>query len=284
MAIADVLESLGARVPSGQLSVDYTLYRPNDVPPDWVAAPSPARGAEPPLVSCLMVTKGDRFTIKYALACYQAQTHRRRELVVVVDRIGAEFVENLLDEAGIDSARVYQGWPGQTLGELRNLAVQHARGDILIQWDDDDLCDPLRIKASVDILTRLPAVAVLQGRLLLWWPARELAAISSRRFWEGTIAVWRAHAPTYPNLRRGEDTPGVQQIAHSQQVALADAPLLYVYAITQANTWHREHFNGLFAAAERRIEGDDYRALIRLLAKRLPIEAYEREARDLAAR
>jgi glycosyltransferase involved in cell wall biosynthesis len=282
MAIADVLESLGARVPTRQLSVDYKLYRPTDAPADWVAAASPARGDGPPLVSCLMVTKGDRFTIKYALACYQAQTHRRRELVVVVDRIGAGFVEGLLRAAGIDSARVFVGRGGQTLGELRNLAIEHARGDILIQWDDDDLCDPLRIKACVDILTRLPAVAVLQARLLLWWPARALAAISGRRFWEGTIAVWRDHAPTYPSLGRGEDTPGVQQIAHSQQVALADAPLLYVYAITQANTWHREHFDGLFSAAERRIEGDDYRALVALLGRRLPIEAYEREARELA--
>jgi glycosyltransferase involved in cell wall biosynthesis len=278
MAIKDILEGLGVRVPSQRYGVEYTLYRPTEPLTSEVAVTPPLPGAPPPLVSCLMVTRGDRFAIRYALACYRNQTHRRKELVVIVDRTSADYVESLLRSAGIDSARVYAAGDGQTLGDLRNLAVERARGDILIQWDDDDLFDPMRIKACVDLLHQLPAAAVLQARLLLWWPARQMAAISGRRFWEGTIAVWRAHAPTYPSLGRGEDTPGVQQIAHSRQIALVDAPLLYVYAITQANTWHAEHFGGLFAASEAIIAGEDYRALIELLAARLPIAAYERDA------
>ncbi len=276
MGIAETLQALRVRIPSQSLSVMYTLFRPTGD----VAIADTATITSPPLVSCLMVTRGDRFTVKYALECYKNQTYRRRELVVIVDRGNVADLKALLDSMAIDGAGVHAAPAGLTLGALRNLAVEQARGDIVIQWDDDDLYDPLRIKTCVDVLTQMPAAAVLLARLLLWWPARELAAISGERLWEGSIAMWRARAPAYPGLARGEDTPVVEALVETQQIVATDAPLLYVYAKTQANTWHTGHFEKLFAASDYVVRGDEYRELLELLSARVPIEAYAREARE----
>ena len=280
MAIVDKLLALGARVPSRQLRVDYTLFRPSRAETAG-AAPTPLKPS--PLVSCMMVTKGDRFSVRFALACFQGQTYPAKELVVIVDAGATTQVEALVGEMRIEGVRIHAAPAGLTLGELRNLAIEWSRGDILMQWDDDDLYDPLRITSCVNLLSQLPGAAVLMARLLLWWPGRRLAALSGQRLWEGTIAMRREYAPTYPSLSRAEDTPGVDAIVRSQPVVVADAPLLYVYAITQNNTWHIQHFNEIMATAEYVIGGAEYDDLLQALSARLPILAYDEAVRRLAS-
>src|SRR5262249_2908331 len=145
-----------------------------------------------PLVSCLMVTRGNIDLMRYSLACYRQQTYANRELVIVAEPEAGEKVRAsiaLHESSDITVLDAPRGW---TLGDHRNLAAARARGSILVTWDDDDLSDPRRLDTAVQVLRQTGAAAAFLSRLIVWWPQRRLAAISWRRLWEGSIAAWRS--------------------------------------------------------------------------------------------
>ncbi|HEY3800167.1 MAG TPA: glycosyltransferase [Caulobacteraceae bacterium] len=234
------------------------------------------RFGQTPKVSCLMVTRGRLDQVAFAIRAYAAQTWAQRELVVVAPAATLAGIETLAAQLGALDIVLFAAPQGVSLGDLRNFAIARARGDVMLQWDDDDLYDPLRIELTMSVMLKTDAAAVFLERWLLWWPARRLAGVSNRRVWEGSIAVWRAHATIYPALQRGEDTPVLEYLAASRQIVLFDAPLQYVYAVTGRNTWDAAHFERQMQMAETRFEGDEYDALNQLLAQRLPIFEYER--------
>lgn len=229
-----------------------------------------------PLVSCLMVTRGDLDLVQYSVACYRRQTYPRRELVVVTDAEAVRPVEDFLRARGVPDSGVIgvAPKPGLTLGDLRNIAVAHARGDIMVQWDDDDLFDPRRIEGLVAVLTQSEAAAAFLSRWLVWWPERRIAAVSNQRIWEGSMAVWRDCMPVYPAAPRGEDSAVVDCLARHHTVALIDLPCQYVYAVTGRNTWTVAHFETLIDHAACVFRDAEFDALNRLLSRRLPVLDY----------
>lgn len=235
------------------------------------AAPRPAF----PLVSCLMLTRGNPAVLAQSLACYHRQTYPNRELVVVTDESEAAPVAALLARSGVAGPVVIGVDPAVTLGDRRNMSVARARGDIIMIWDDDDLSDGNRIAGAVAVLQRSDAAASFLSRCLIWWPRRGLIAVSRMRLWEGTMAVWRDLAPLYPAMRRGEDRRAVNALVTNHVVAQIDAPCHYVYTVTGQNTSPTEHFETMFREAECVLEGEDYRAFTQVLARRLPILEYE---------
>lgn len=231
-------------------------------------------GDTPPLVSCLMVTRGDLGLMRHALTCYQRQTWAERELVVVTAEGDPRAIQALLAEAGVRQAVLASVGAGLTLGDLRNLAVARARGDILVQWDDDDLSDPGRIATAVAVLQSSGASAAFLDRWLTWWPARELAAISPRRICEGTMALWRDAARVYPAAARAEDSDLLRRLQQDEPIALIAAPLQYVYVVHGQNTSGVDHFEAEISRADHVFRGGEYRDLMDLLAQRLPTAAY----------
>ena len=228
-----------------------------------------------PMVSCLMTTNGRRAITRHALESYRRQTYENRELVIVTHPEGLRAVQDLVAAADAPRVSIHCVGREMTLGDCRNLAIARSQGDIIMQWDDDDLADPLRVRVAVMMLAQSPAIAAMLARVLMWWPQRRLAAISERRLWEGSIAVWRRHAPVYPSLPRGEDTPAVDYLALSRSVATYDWPLLYIYTVHPENTWGVEHFEMLFSRADLTIQGGDYDELMAMLAGRAPVMEYQ---------
>ena len=227
-----------------------------------------------PLVSCLMLTRGDIELMKYSLACYQSQTYSHRELVVVAEPEAGDKVRAFIGSQKILNASVFVAPPGLTLGDHRNLAAAHARGEILATWDDDDLSDPQRLELTVRILLKSGAAAAFLSRLLIWWPQRKVAAISGSKVWEGTMVAWRSYVPMYPSLARGEDSPAVNELGNAQHVVHIDCPLLYVYAVTGRNTWEASHFERFLSWADCSFEGDQFDELNGFLSDRLPVLDY----------
>ena len=98
------------------------------------------------LVSCAMVTKQRLNVLPRAVAWFQRQSYPDRELIVVNDADDGtkEYLAALRDK------RIVYIRPEQAcLGELRNVAVTHARGTYLAQWDDDDWYHPDRLALQV---------------------------------------------------------------------------------------------------------------------------------------
>ncbi len=250
---------LVAGLPSGeQIASEF-------VPP----APGSVAG---PLVSCLMVSRGDRPAVAHAITCYRAQTYANRELVILCDRPG-NVIEPLL--AGLDDPTIHYHFVDPApLGTLRNLAVARAKGELLCNWDDDDLCHPRRIDLQVAALAGGEAMASFIMRWMIWWPAARRLAVSSRRCWEGSILFRRAVEIDYPPLPIGEDRAAVEGLRTRHKVVAIDAPAVYCYIVHGANTCPTDHFDLLYANATRRFEGADYDAVLAQLAQTMPIEAY----------
>jgi len=270
MTVAETLARVGV-TPADQLAaLDCTVFQPDAARSLRVLS----RSAGPALVSCLMTTSGQRASIRFALECYRRQLYQHRELVIVTYRDRVRAVEDVVAELGIATASVHGVGRDLALGEMRNVSVGRARGEILIQWDDDDLYDPARISVAGALLTQTTAAATLLWRVLLWWPEREMAAISVKRLWEPTVAYWRDHAPVYPSLNREEDTRSVAFVASTRPVVGCDQPLNYVYVVHGRNTCETEHFEGHFEQASCVLRGEAYAELLDMLAARMPVRDY----------
>ncbi len=208
-------------------------------------------------VSCLMVTSGapERLAgLRRAIEHYAWQSYADRELVVVLQN-GSD-PSCLTIPAGLNGRRAKDvrfiaAPPGLSLGALRNIGRHAARGDILVQWDDDDLHHPRRIEEQLHALRTSGAAAVGLEEAMQYFPAtRTLRCINwratSAKCLPGTL-MWRRDAPIdYPesgaDSRRGEDSAVVMQLQQRNQLhVLCASPCLYVYVSHGANTWPDEH-------------------------------------------
>jgi hypothetical protein len=235
--------------------------------------------AEPPLVSCLMVTRGALFPTLFAIDCYRRQTYPHRELVVVCDRpnSGVALLIETLDDPTIHLVETEP----MVLGDLRNVAVDAARGDLICQWDDDDLYHPDRVKLQVEALTQSGAAAHLLTQVLIWWPARRRFALTAVGAFEGSVMARRDWFPRYQPLARGEDSHVLAALNLEHRVAGEATPFLYCYIVHGRNTWGAAHFETIFDSATHRFA--DYDAEFEKFSQIFPLPAYLRSLADSMA-
>ncbi|NES20688.1 MAG: glycosyltransferase [Symploca sp. SIO3E6] len=227
-----------------------------------------------PLISCMMVTKNRFEQAKLAIQCFQNQTYRHKELVIIDDKSDslAEYVSQLAD----DTIQYLRFEPeNRTLGELRNLALAHTSGTYICQWDDDDLIDPLRLEMQMSALQSLNADACFLQRWLMWWVEQRRMATSRTRILEGSILCHKSKLPPYPVQKQGEDTLVSSQILQNCRVVLLDQPQLYLYVVHQQNTFSDEHFEQYWQQASARYQGINYETMIQNLSQRIPVNLYE---------
>lgn len=230
-----------------------------------------------PLVSCLMVTRGRLFPGRFAVDCFLRQTYPNRELVIVCDGPGTEIEAHC---KGLDDPRirvVYAEMPQASLGALRNLSLRAAQGEWVCQWDDDDLYHPERIRLSMAVCQSMQSEALFLMRWLFWWPARRRIGISHSRTWEGSMLARKECVPAYPELARGEDTAVMKDVVQSSRVSLIDAPWLYAYIQTGANTWGTGHFEANWKAASLVEPELGYDAALNACSASGPFHAYAQE-------
>jgi hypothetical protein len=109
-----------------------------------------------PKVSCVTVTTGRVNLIKKAIHCYLYQTYKNRELVILSQGTEEENrqIESHVRSLGRDDIIFFEAPSHLTLGAMRNTSIEIAKGDIICQWDDDDLYDPDRIRTQYLALRR----------------------------------------------------------------------------------------------------------------------------------
>ena len=187
------------------------------------------------MVSCLLVTlpslRRSGFFSR-SLAAYCAQTHSARELVIVLDdgpaavraAIGAEVAA--LERQDI---RMVEPAGKHSLGALRNISVNQAHGDVLCQWDDDDLHHPQRVERQLEALLACGGNSVHledamqffpDTRTLHWtnWRATEAKGLP------GTLMFRRSAPVRYPetgtDAKLGEDSAVSLHLGDPQRVRL----------------------------------------------------------------
>lgn len=208
-----------------------------------------SKPVEKNLVSALMVTKEDRQHLAYnAASDFHRQIYYPKELVVVIDPPGyfPPFAYSL--------ALCYENF-AFTLGELRTISVNAARGEYVAQWDDDDRCRPDRLSSQVAALRREGADACFLRQVQLKCVCGHMA-ISHRRtgevhgYWECTMLVRRSALVglSYPAVAMGEDYALVRQLeSEGKRIVTIDDPAIYTYCFHGGNTWGADHFDKLFS-------------------------------------
>ncbi len=199
-------------------------------------------------ISCLCVTRG--LFVANAVEQFEKQLYPNRELVCV-------YQDNLstMDVARLRrvNAVLIKGKTSHTLGHLRQLALEAARGEFVCQWDDDDLYSPERLATMLGALRDQSADAAVLRRWYIDDVHARVMYLSSERNWEGSALVRTSLARDigYTSLCRGEDSAFWRTLeARDVPVAHVHEPRLYVYRVHGGNTWDRSHFDALIGHAE----------------------------------
>ena len=193
------------------------------------AAP-PSAGVRRPTVSCIMPTADRLDFVPGAVAGFLTQRFDGAELLVVDD--GQEPAGHLLpDDRRVTYLRLDRP---QVLGEKRNLAVEAARGDVIVHLDDDDWSHPDRLRSQVDVLRTGRAELCGLGHMLWWDPRRRAAwrytCPPLRRPWVAgnTLAYLRSawlRSP-FPAQAVGEDTAFIWGLPTRRAVPIDDERLV----------------------------------------------------------
>jgi glycosyltransferase involved in cell wall biosynthesis len=210
-----------------------------------------------PSISCLMVTLPVPERLSSAIQSiedYCRQTWRNKNLIIVVNGGEAPIKQAISDHVaalGRSDIRVIAPAGELNLGQLRNVSLDAAQGELVCQWDDDDRYHPLRLGRQAGELTERDLEAVYLQDVMQYFPAQ------GAMFWAnwratpttghpGTLLARRSVIPNYPTqggeARLGEDSEVARAlIARGRVGTLADAAHLYVYVSHGANSWNEAH-------------------------------------------
>ena len=227
-----------------------------------VLYPSPTQSlvlsvSDGPMVSCLMVTRPVAHRVAFfqrSIAAYCAQTHRNKELIIVLDHGSPDATSVIVGHVASlrrDDIRIEKPRKVLSLGALRNLSRERANGEILCQWDDDDFHHPLRVEQQLKALIDTGGQAsLLQEVMHFFVKRRELYCTNWRatdpKGLPGTLMCKRSasicYPETSPSAELGEDLAVVSQLQkHSGFHTIAGSPHLYVYVNHGGNTWADAH-------------------------------------------
>lgn len=172
-----------------------------------------------------------------AVQCFRRQSYSERELVIVNDGISlfpADVPSNVREVRVAFSKE-------RTLGDLRNIGLEHAKGELVIQWDDDDWHHPTRIE--VQAKQWKPGAAVLLRRQFRYsLPSAKVLIFDAPTGIDGTILHERIPSARYPSLRKAEDTLFLKNFA--TRIVVDAPPSLYLRLYHGNNTWDEAHIMG----------------------------------------
>lgn len=207
-----------------------------------------------PLVSCIMPTYNRRPFVPLALRYFLAQDYPNKELVIIDD--GSDPLSDLVE--GVPGVRYIRLSSRSSIGAKRNLACQHACGELIAHWDDDDWYAPDRLRyqaapilAGEAELTGLENAFVLELTTGVFW--RTQPDLHQRMFvgdvHGGTLvyrkAIWQ-EGRRYPEVNLAEDAWLLRRaVARGKRLRRLANPGVFLYIRHGQNAW-REFAPGIF--------------------------------------
>jgi glycosyltransferase involved in cell wall biosynthesis len=221
-----------------------------------------------------MVTAAGRLEYaKRSIQCFVDQTYPNKELVIVNEG-PVEYQHQIEATLNGTPARVIWLRGKYTLGELRNISIYAASGDIICQWDDDDFSFPTRLTAQYSRLKRAGAAAAYLTNQLHYYFG------SSRLYWDdwrvfgsdaqyhntlipGSVMTYR-HLPfRYPEqgafCRAGEDSVMLHELTshvpRDKVLQINDMGWMHVYSQHGCNqVYGFDHHNDISTLRSHKIE------------------------------
>jgi glycosyltransferase involved in cell wall biosynthesis len=150
--------------------------------------------SDEPLVSVLLCTHDRRQMFQRALACYQSQSYKNKELIVVDD--GIDRVSDLLE--GVADA-IYIYYPAQNLSQKRNVGIRAAHGELIAHQDDDDWSGPERLAIQAEAMQEHRDAMACGFSSVYWYSfVRHEACHCQTEPWGATLMYRREYALAHP--------------------------------------------------------------------------------------
>ena len=204
-----------------------------------------------PLISCLCVTQN--IHIDRAIECFLSQVYPNLELIIIYenDNRFLKKINNYKNYKNIHSYEIPIN-PKLTLGDLRNISLDFAYGDYIIQWDDDDFYFPNRI---IEQFKRLhTGDNVKKCNLLnsvLSYNYKNNTMYLPKEYYggfQGSILCKKDMMDTYKTMNLAEDEVVLNKFRsskYSRKLIYLDNPYLYIYTYHGNNSWDEDHFNNI---------------------------------------
>jgi len=209
-------------------------------------------------VSCLMITldRFDFFISSYR--CYCNQTYENKELVIVTDGEPQyqQQLQRYIDESGRSDVRLITLQERLPLGALRNISLDAADGDLICQWDDDDLYHSTRLEEQIkDMIQKSADISYLSDQFqlfinerIMYWCDWEKCKDPLSSMIPGTLLARKKSLPYYkPEMKNSEDAVlRGQLIASGASItSLSGKGYLYIYTFHGKNTFEHIHHDGI---------------------------------------
>lgn len=193
-----------------------------------------------------MVTANRKKLAQRAIQCFLKQTYPNKELVIIDD--GEEDYSILLTDIpkrDVTYLKLEKN-ADAVLGKLRNIALETAKGDFLIQWDDDDWYHPDRIQIQADYLQQGYDACCLSSSLMHLDDPEYLNLPFIGKLPDGipgSIMHRRNDQIRYPEYKKAEDTVYLKDW---MKLGYGKLPEEYAYLFIRCyhgtNTWEKSHF------------------------------------------
>ena len=211
-------------------------------------------------VSCVMVTTGRYDLIKRSIACFLGQTYPNKELIIVsqgnvsANRLICDYVKSLNDR----NVLFVEAPDSLCLGSMRNLSIELTTGEVICQWDDDDIYHPHRITSQYKCLMSNSCIGSFYSEFLKYfvdsgdlyccnWSKEHLI---SHRYLCGTAMFFKSAFYEYENLLYPEegDQCCVEEDLNVLEKLLVKGNIIspmhgfhYVYVYHGENTYDLNH-------------------------------------------
>jgi glycosyltransferase involved in cell wall biosynthesis len=195
---------------------------------------------------------------RVAVKCFLAQSYTHKELVIINDgeyRLNIEHpaVREVHLNDDIPASFEWQRGMKVPLGRLRNIGLQYAKGEYVIQWDDDDFHHPHRILFQMAHMPRTdgPAAVLLRRQMRVSIVGkREAFNVEDTGGIAGTIIHTCGKSVEYPyDMSKGEDSHflkcfGDNVVRVDNDSDIWPGPALYLRLYHGHNTWDEAHVMG----------------------------------------
>lgn len=155
-----------------------------------------------PLVSVLMPYYNSTQTLPMALSSLLAQTYDDWECVLVDDG-STDHPEEIVSAANDPRIRYYRLERNMGRGIARQVALIHARGDLIAWLDADDWYYPQKLRTQVEAMQADRDIAILSAGMAILDRGNQLVGIRGRAEGPNPITSPRMARPAMPRVAFG---------------------------------------------------------------------------------
>jgi glycosyl transferase family 2 len=167
-----------------------------------------------PSVSCICITRNRRIFLRKAIDYFwrSRRLYPGDSQLLILDG-SSEHFRDWIDWPYV----LYLHEPSSVMqaGEAHNRLCELAKGDIILQWDDDDWQHPMRIARQVNTLLQAPGDSFAFTSRYYWYHLQQKQACKAKSWMGGegstgaTFAYWKETWKKTPfrDIPIGEDVP-----------------------------------------------------------------------------